>query len=87
MQDTDVELVIKALENPNYQWRTVDGLSKETGLPREKIVEVVSALPGQVIRAADLDEKGRPLFTTRRHYRRSSSTSSRILSVLGDKNR
>src|SRR3989442_8665105 len=66
------QLIVSALENPAYDWRTLDGIAKETGLAPEKIIDILSSLGADVIRRADPDDSNRFLYTTRRHYRRSS---------------
>ena len=60
--------VIKALEDPRFEWRTVDGVAQETGLPEDEILRIIEAVPDEVIRSRDPDQRGRALYTTRRHY-------------------
>ena len=79
---TESTQVLRALENPKYVWRTVDGLSREVGLPKRQITDVLSHIPSDVL-VTTRSRKGQ-LFSTRRHYTQRQSTLSKILSVLTD---
>lgn len=68
----ETALVLKALEDPNWDWRTVEGVAHSTGLPEERVQEVITK-SAAVIRSSVPDERGRPLYTTRRHYRERRS--------------
>lgn len=81
----DTARVIAALENPNYEWRTIDGISKETGLSPERVKEILTATAEQIIHSSVPDEQGRPLYTTRRHYRNKTGLLKRSISVLADR--
>jgi predicted transcriptional regulator len=81
----EVERVIKALENPNYDWRTMDGVAKETKLSRERVFEIIESLSDIVIRSSVPDEKGRDLYSTRKHYSKTQSLVSQVLSASSDK--
>ena len=75
--------VIKALENPNYAWRTVKGIVSETGLPEDRVVDTLAKLPDVVVRATDAD--GRNIFTTRKHYEKTHGFGDKLLSALADR--
>ena len=70
---------LAALENPKYKWRTVDGVSRETGIPTETVRQLLESVPDKVIRSRIPDLEGRVLYTTRRHYRRTNSPLVRIM--------
>lgn len=74
--------VLRALENPKYVWRTVDGLAREVGLPKGRVTDVLSHIPSNVL-VTTPSRKGQ-LFSTRRHYSQRQSTWSKILSALSD---
>jgi hypothetical protein len=77
--------VLEALENPNYQWRTLGGLAEETGLPPDEITQILEgALADQVVTTLDMHPP-RWLYTTRRHYRNKQPLWNRILTVLSDR--
>jgi hypothetical protein len=61
-------LVMKALEDPEWDWRTVAGVAEETGLPEGKVRELLESSTS-VIRSSVPDNEGRSLYTTREHYK------------------
>jgi len=78
----NADLVIQALENPKYDWRTVRGLARETGLSDEDIEKILGTITGLLVRT--WDEDGKPLFTTRAHYDQRQSLGHKILSAIAD---
>lgn len=79
----NVELVISALENPKFDWRTIRGIARETGLSEDQVEDTLSDMPNIVVRSSD--ENGKPLFTTRRHYDQHESLGRKFLSAIADK--
>lgn len=79
------ERVLEALNNPEFDWRTVDGIVGETGLDKEKVQSILDVLSNDVVRSTQMDSKGRPLFTTRRRYYAHLGLGNRVLSVLTDR--
>jgi len=69
-EEARINQVIMALENPNYDWRTIEGVSKETHLSLKEVQEILRKLGRQVIQSSIPDKRGRPLYTTREHYQR-----------------
>lgn len=76
--------VVKALENKNFDWRTIDGISRETHLPKEEVSEMINQLikEGVVVRAPYLDKKGRRIYTTRKHYHETVGFIGRLISSM-----
>jgi hypothetical protein len=68
----EAALVLKALEDPDWDWRTVEGVAQSTGLPVKRVQEVLES-SAAVMRSSVPDERGRPLYTTREHYRKRRS--------------
>ena len=77
--------VLQALEDSRYEWRTIDGISQQTGIPAKKVQEILEKLPTEVVRSSIPDESGRNLYTTRKHYRDTHGLGTRILNALSDK--
>ena len=75
------EQVIKALENPDFQWRTLDGISRETGLSQIEILQVFQEIEGQLLRSAEPDKHGKTVYTTRRHYYSTQGFFTRSLTA------
>ena len=78
-------IVVGALEDPNYEWRTVEGVAEQTGVPASSVRQILEELNGEIIRSSIPDESGRSLYTTRKHYRQTQGLGTRILSALSDK--
>lgn len=75
----------QALENPNFKWRTVDGIAKETGFPSPTVVSSLSHHSDLVIRSTIPSTTGLDLFTTRDHYHEKSTLWERFESVVTNK--
>lgn len=65
-------LVLKALEDPNWDWRTVEGVAQSTGLPEDRVQKILES-SARVIRSTVPDDRGRSLYTTRQHYKKRRS--------------
>jgi hypothetical protein len=76
--ESNKQKVLRALENPEWEWRTVTGVAAETGLDPEEVVGILEESPDEVIRSEVPDARGRPLYTTRRHYRRTQNVLNRF---------
>lgn len=72
--------VVKALENDQFEWRTLQGLAKETGLATSDVNSILHELGEQVVRT--LKKDGEPLFTTREHYTKTATPTRRFFSAL-----
>src|ERR1700682_4698259 len=71
-------IVVRALEDPNYEWRTVEGVAEQTGLEEANGREALEELNGEIIRSSVPDESGRNLYTNRKHYRQTQGLGTRI---------
>ncbi len=79
------DLIIRALEDERYEWRTVDGLSKQIGILEAKVQEVLAGLEQEVVRSSFPDDSGRALYTTRNHYQQTHGVGTRFLNALSAK--
>jgi len=77
-----IESILRALENPNYDWRTVPGIARETGLSADQVETVLGQIVESIVRT--WDEHARPLFTTRKHYDQNQSLGRKLLSAIAD---
>lgn len=59
--------VVAALSDKKWDFRTVRGISKSTGLPEERVLEVLRNHP-EVVKSSVPDEKGDDLFTLRERF-------------------
>lgn len=39
--DSEEKLVFEALDGPQYTWRTVGGIARQTGLSEERVAEIL----------------------------------------------
>lgn len=75
----------KTLENPQYKWRTIEGIAKETGYGFITVVSSLSAHPDLVIKSTIPSTNGQDLFTTRDHYRQKSTLWERVEGAITNK--
>ena len=75
--------VLNALEDDQFDWRTVGGLAKALGIGEQEIVGILDSLSDQVVRTNNGD--GQSLFTTRSHYEKTHGFGDKLLSALADK--
>ena len=61
--------IIAALDDPRWEWRTVDGISRETKIPPQEIRTFLNRSGRKVMKSVARDRQGRALYTTRRRYR------------------
>ena len=78
-----VHSVMAALENPKFDWRTIRGIARETGLSDDQIEDAFSKMADILMQS--YDENGKPIFTTRRHYNQRESLGRKILSAIADR--
>lgn len=79
-ESADAELlksVLAALENPRYQWRTIGGVAKETGVGVEKVLDILTG-SDVVVRSSVPSKSGDALFTTRARFRDSASFAQKL---------
>ncbi len=76
--------VIQALENGRYKWRTVDGIASEVKESKTLVVETIKDLgrQGVVVRSSTPSTTGEALFTTRKHYQRTTSVTGRLIAAF-----
>jgi len=61
--DSNWDKVYKALANPKFDFRTVSGISGETGLGIDEVQRLLDEHKGEVRIAYATDSKGRLLYT------------------------
>jgi hypothetical protein len=75
--------VVQALEDPQYQWRTMDALVRISGLREQDVVDILRSMCDEIVRATTGD--GRTVYTTRKHYQETHGFGAKLLSALADK--
>ena len=71
-QSLETALVTKALEDPNWDWRTVRGVVQSTGLSEERVRELLESSTS-MLRSILPGKGGKTLYTTRQHYKKRRS--------------
>jgi hypothetical protein len=77
-----IQLVISALEDPRYEWRSLEGLSEQTGLAQAQVERIIKDMEDEIVRSSVPDEKGRSLYTTRQHYHATHGIGARLVDAL-----
>ena len=76
------ELAFEALENPAFEWRTISGISEETGLAPEAVARVLAKYSDEIVRSRKVTKDSRALYTTRERFRDVASPWSVIRGAL-----
>lgn len=76
------ERIFRELNNPRYKWRTINGISKATGISQDEVTMVIASNAETVVQSSALSPAGETLFTTRKKHSKESSTFSRLTSAL-----
>jgi len=74
--------VIQALENHEYKWRTVKGISKEIGESEKDVLLVIKQNMDVIVKSSVPSKDGEDLYTTRKHFNKSSSTMDKIIGAF-----
>jgi hypothetical protein len=83
-QDQKKQSVLNALNNPDYEWRTITGVSKEAHLSAEETIEVLGELrtEGLVLQSNSPSETGQYLFITREKFNQRATLGEKILGAV-----
>lgn len=79
------ENIRQALENPNFKWRTLEGVAKETGYDFTTLVSSLSTHDNLVVKSTIPSTTGQELYTTRHHYLKKSTLWERFESAITNK--
>ena len=60
--DPDETKVFKALDDPKYTWRTVSAIARQTGLPEQRVLQILRKYNMQLTRLSETPSaSGTPL--------------------------
>ncbi|MCP4114090.1 MAG: hypothetical protein GY737_01575 [Desulfobacteraceae bacterium] len=76
------EKVLEALENPNFTWRTVKGISEEAGISPQIVSEIIMSQKDWVVESSVPNTSGEALYTTRTAYMKRVNPIKRFLAAL-----
>lgn len=78
----DEPLVLAAIERSDDTWLSAEAIAAESGLPLDRVLNILDTTPAQII-AAPADGSGRPArYSTRGHYRATTSLLRRYFDAL-----
>ena len=80
--EQDISAVMKALEKPEFEWRTVNGIANDAGLEQEQVQKALVAVADRVVRSAQPTTDGQQLYTTRDRFRVAASIGEKILGAI-----
>ena len=63
ISDPTERKIFEALDNPAWDFRTVEGISRETALPESLVLDTIAKYPNLIRRTPVPDTKGRGLYT------------------------
>jgi hypothetical protein len=90
-QDVNVEYserkVLEALEDQRWDFRTVDGIAAETGLPESFVSDTLRRYPNYVRVSPIPDRCGRVLFTLRDRPKKNREIFSELRAFLAGSSR
>lgn len=75
-------IVLDALAKPEFKWRSVAGIVKETGLPQELVLQALKEAADQVVRSSVPSTDGQELYTTRKHFSENTSLAAKLLGAI-----
>jgi hypothetical protein len=77
-----VEALEEALEDPQWDFRTIDGLAADLAVPPEAVIEVFREHPEIARKSVLTDHEGRELYTAQDRPLKLSERIERFRSVL-----
>jgi hypothetical protein len=77
------EKIANSIDNSEYGWRTVRGISMDIGEPENRIAtEIVTS--SDFVQSGSLNSKGEALFTTRNKYKKITPMLMRVLGAAAN---
>lgn len=78
------QLVLKAVDNPKYKARTIQGIAKESRLTEGEVITTLNSadMKVRVIRVPGVKKNNKPLYVTIERYKSKAPLSVRILNML-----
>lgn len=77
-----LDAVLKALGNPTYKWRTVEGLATETGLDTKAVMGALATASDRIVKSTISDPDAKDVFTTRARFREEASLGEKLFGAI-----
>jgi hypothetical protein len=85
MKDKEAkDLIMKAIINSSYRWRTPRGIAKDARIPLSKVITLLEK-GDDFLRAHKSNNNGEPLYTTKEKRQHETNLVQRILSVISNR--
>ncbi|MTV38328.1 hypothetical protein [Duganella radicis] len=78
------EKIRAAIRESKYVWRTVRGISADTGITEETVLQILETADG-FLRAYRRNPLGQTLYSTTEKYRRDATWKQKILDAITNK--
>lgn len=86
MPENNIEqLVLDALADDRFLWRTTQGVASQLGVNEGDVLEAIEKNEDQVVQSSVPSIEGAPLFTTKEHFHEKSSTFEKIVGAFKGK--
>jgi hypothetical protein len=82
MSPNEKEVLEEAFQNPEFTWRTVRGVSEETGIDPVTVQEFIGTHGHEIIKSSAINQNGEALYAARDVYRSKASPVRRLLSAF-----
>ena len=77
-----LKIIISALENSQFKWRTLVGISQETGIPVSEVEGIMSANGNLIVKSSTRSIHGEELYTSRERFKKTASPLTKIFGAL-----
>jgi hypothetical protein len=73
--------ILTSLQNPQFMWRTAEGISKEIGADPSQVATYLEDSP-LIIRSSTANTAGQALYSLRSRYRNETPLVDRVISTI-----
>lgn len=80
--ESSYEKIKRALENPKYKFRTINGVASEAHVSFESIEKAMREHSDEIVKLFRKGENGEVLITTRSHYKRKASVKEKVIGAV-----
>lgn len=80
--ESTYDKIKRALENPNYKFRTIHGVSSEARVSFEIVEKAMKEHSNEIVKLFRKGENGEILITTRSHYNKNASVTEKLIGAV-----
>ncbi len=85
VENPEEENLFHALENEKWEWRTIDALVGESGMPEKDVHRTLEKYKKIIMKSSIPDKNGNELYTLRSRYIQRKSSLKKALSFMAKK--